>query len=255
MQVGDTLYCMADDGVHGYELWKGSSANGVWIGDVDAGTSEVQVKLTGTNGTVTLGDTSGLTFSVGDGTDDATMTFKGTVEEVNEALNGMSFLPTLDYNGTLAKITIATSDLGASGTGGAKTTTDTINITVNPVPDKPVAGDFTATVAEDTVVILSGWNFTDADANAAQSIKVTDLPDHGVLFLDANNNNKFDWGEAVSVNQVISWANAKTTVPRVKYIGEADYNGSDSLRYVVVDSTGLEGTVSGTRDHYGLSRE
>src|SRR4030095_174337 len=43
------------------------------INDVDAGSSSVQVTLTATNGTLTLSGTSGLSFTSGDGTADATM--------------------------------------------------------------------------------------------------------------------------------------------------------------------------------------
>jgi hypothetical protein len=38
-----------------------------------------------------LSHTGGLSFSSGDGTADATMTFKGTLSSINAALNGMSF--------------------------------------------------------------------------------------------------------------------------------------------------------------------
>src|SRR5678815_4005454 len=47
-------------------------ANAISIADIDAGSSSVQVTLTATNGTLTLNSTTGLTFSVGDGTSDAT---------------------------------------------------------------------------------------------------------------------------------------------------------------------------------------
>ena len=50
---------------------------------------------------------------------------------------------------------IVTSDLGGSGTGGAKTDTDTVAVTVTPVADAPVAGNFASTVNEDAVVTLS----------------------------------------------------------------------------------------------------
>ena len=53
------------------------------------------------------------------GASDATMTFTGTVDEINAALNGMTFLPSLNYNGTAATVGITTDDLGNTGTGGA----------------------------------------------------------------------------------------------------------------------------------------
>ena len=67
-----------------------STGNGnlISISDVDAAAGIVQVQLVSTNGATTLSGTTGLAFSVGDGTADATMTFTGTVAEVNTALAG-----------------------------------------------------------------------------------------------------------------------------------------------------------------------
>jgi hypothetical protein len=109
-----------------------SSGNGnqILIADVDAGSNEMQVTLTATNGTITLSTTTGLTFSTGDGTADPTMTFTGTATNINNALNGMSFNPTSGYNGP-ASLSITTNDQGFTGSGGALSDTDIIAITVN----------------------------------------------------------------------------------------------------------------------------
>ena len=48
---------------------------------------------------------------MGDGTDDATMTFSGTIADVNAALDGLTFTPTASYTGP-ASLRIQTSDLG-----------------------------------------------------------------------------------------------------------------------------------------------
>jgi hypothetical protein len=57
------------------------------------------VTLSATHGTLTLSQLTGLTFTVGDGTADATMTFTGTMANINAALNGLTYAPTADYNG------------------------------------------------------------------------------------------------------------------------------------------------------------
>jgi CSLREA domain-containing protein len=108
-----------------------SSGNGnqISVADSDAGTNSVQVTLTGTNGTLTLNGTSGLAFSVGDGTADATMTFTGSVANINGALNGTSFTPTAGFSGA-ATLTLTANDQGNTGTGGPLTDTDTVNIQV-----------------------------------------------------------------------------------------------------------------------------
>ena len=66
------------------------------------------------------GGTTGLAFSSGDGTADATMTFTGTLANINTALNNLSFQPLANYNGAAA-LTISTNDLGNTG-GSAQTT-------------------------------------------------------------------------------------------------------------------------------------
>src|SRR5204863_474609 len=90
------------------------AANAIQISDLDAGSNPVQVQLTATNGTMTLSGIAGLSFTVGDGTSDTTMTFTGTITAINTALTGMSYTGTLDYNGA-ATLTILTDDQGNTG--------------------------------------------------------------------------------------------------------------------------------------------
>src|SRR5439155_23447019 len=111
--------------------------NLISVGDVDAGGGQIQVTLTATNGTLTLAGLTGLTFTTGDGTSDATMTFTGTLVDINAALDGMAFTPTLHYNGA-ASVQITTDDQGNSGIGGALSGSDTVNIAVRPVDHAPV---------------------------------------------------------------------------------------------------------------------
>jgi len=106
-----------------------SNANALSISDVDAGSDEVQVTLTAANGTLTLSGTGGLSFTSGDGADDASMTFTGTIGDINTALNGLLFTPAADYSGS-ASIQITTNDQGRTGSGGPLSDTDTIGITV-----------------------------------------------------------------------------------------------------------------------------
>ena len=96
--------------------------NLISISDADSGANAVEVTLTADTGTITLlnPDPSGrLTYLAGDGTEDATMTFTGTVADINTALEWVSFRPEADYLGD-ATITITTDDLGNVGLGGAQ---------------------------------------------------------------------------------------------------------------------------------------
>lgn len=74
----------------------------------DAGNS-LNVTLAATDGTLSLSGTTGLSFTSGDGTTDATMTFSGTVESINTALSGLSYQPTSEFSGS-GSMAISTTD-------------------------------------------------------------------------------------------------------------------------------------------------
>ncbi len=116
------------------------------IADGDAGTDLLEVALAVTNGTLTLATLTGLSFTAGDGTADAAMTFTGTLSDINAALNGMSFTPTTSYLGAAA-LQIDVDDQGNTG-DGALTDTHTVNITVADLPE--------ITLLRSSTVIASG---------------------------------------------------------------------------------------------------
>jgi hypothetical protein len=89
----------------------------------------MQVTLSVSHGTLTLAGTTGLTFSAGDGTSDATITFTGTVSAINTAIDGMSYSVTPFYSGA-DTLTITTNDQGNTGSGGPLSDTDTVAISV-----------------------------------------------------------------------------------------------------------------------------
>jgi hypothetical protein len=88
----------------------------------------VQVTLNVGHGALTLSATAGLTFSAG-ANHTAAMTVTGAISNINNALNGLIYLPALDFSGP-ATLTITTNDLGNFGVGGARTDIDTIAIAV-----------------------------------------------------------------------------------------------------------------------------
>src|SRR5262249_24618987 len=107
-----------------------STANGnrIAVSDGDAGNNPVKVTLSVTHGTLPLSGTNGLTFSAGDGSADATMTFTGAIPDVNAALDGLSDAPDAAFSG-LASLTITTDDQGNFGVGGPRSATSGVSVT------------------------------------------------------------------------------------------------------------------------------
>lgn len=114
-----------------------SSANGNQISASDPdGNVAAQATLGVNNGTLALSTIAGLSFTTGDGTSDANMVFTGTLNDINTALNGMSYAPNADYNGS-DTLSFTTNDQGNTGTGGALSDTDTVPIAITAVNDEP----------------------------------------------------------------------------------------------------------------------
>jgi uncharacterized delta-60 repeat protein len=107
-----------------------AEGNAISVADVDAASSPVRVKLTATGGQITLSQLTGLVFTTGDGTSDATMTFSGAISSINAALDGLIFTPTVNFSG-VGSLQITTNDLGNSGSGRALSDTDAVSITIN----------------------------------------------------------------------------------------------------------------------------
>ena len=130
--------------------------NTIGIPAPDAGDALLQIMLTASNGTMTLGTTTGLTFSSGTGSGDVSMRFVGTLDAINAALDGLVFLPTPNFNGSAA-LDITTTDTPESG--GVFSDTDIVLITVNAVNDAPTGTDKTITMTVNTTRTHSAGDF------------------------------------------------------------------------------------------------
>src|SRR5262249_27047022 len=99
--------------------FSGSYGNAISVSDPD--TANLSITLSVDHGTLTLSGLTGLGFTAGDGTADATMTFNGTQADINAALSGMTYTPAGDYNGP-DTLHMLTSD-------GSASDADTVGIT------------------------------------------------------------------------------------------------------------------------------
>ena len=92
------------------------SITGISVADVDAATGAVKITMSVAQGRLTLAQTTGLTFTVGDGTSDAAMTFTGTVANVNLALARVDYLGNANFSGA-DTLSISVDDQGEYGLG------------------------------------------------------------------------------------------------------------------------------------------
>ncbi len=108
---------------------------GLSVADVDVNdTAEpeniIEVTVTVHHGQITLEDPSLVSFTVGDGLDDPTMTFTGTLAQVNAAMESITYSPFTDYHGS-DSLDIVVSDLGHTGPGGPSVVESSIRIESN----------------------------------------------------------------------------------------------------------------------------
>ena len=105
----------------------------------DAETRQVKAIFTATHGHLSLLDIDSLlesdsingpVFDSGTGQEEVTFTLRGTITDINLALEWLVFQPAPEYSG-VASITVETSDLIPDANLGIQTDTDTLSITID----------------------------------------------------------------------------------------------------------------------------
>lgn len=99
---------------------------GISISDPESQSQTVSISVS--HGTFSLASTTGLSFSVGDGTADASMTFSGTLANCNTAIATLTYTSTTDYTGS------DTLTINSTDSGGGAATQKTVAITVTFTP-------------------------------------------------------------------------------------------------------------------------
>jgi VCBS repeat-containing protein len=225
---------------------------GISINDIDAGSGNVRVTLnalgTGTpstGGNINFGSTAGLTV-VGNNSNSVTLT--GKLTDLNNALNSFNYQGQTNVNGT-DQIVVTVNDQGLIGAGGAKSATQTLNVNINPVNDAPVlsvAGGTTRTVAEDTLLTLSGITVTDVDAGTS-NMQVTVSVLQGLLNATAAGSPATTISGTGTNALTITGSQAaiNSTLSNLRYQGNLNYNGPDVVT-IAVNDQGNTGNVGGS---------
>ncbi|MCL4204328.1 MAG: cadherin repeat domain-containing protein, partial [Pirellulaceae bacterium] len=99
-------------GINQELTFSAATANAIVIDDADAGSDALSVQLTPVGGTLNMADE-----------------LFGSLEELNQLLDGLIFTPDSEFQGE-ALLNILTNDLGHNGLGGARTANDQILISV-----------------------------------------------------------------------------------------------------------------------------
>ncbi|XOB65557.1 retention module-containing protein [Deferribacteres bacterium DY0037] len=146
--------------------------------------------------------------------DDLTVSIATQPEHGTVVVNSdgtVTYTPAADYNGT-DSFTYTVSD----GKGG--TDTATVNLTVNPVNDNPVAVDDIVTLDEDAATVINVLsNDSDLDGDEL-TVSIATQPEHGTVVVNSDGT--------------------------VTYTPAADYNGTDSFTYTVSDGKGGTDTAT-----------
>ncbi|MBC8311860.1 MAG: tandem-95 repeat protein [Candidatus Marinimicrobia bacterium] len=203
---------------------------GFSVEDVDIADYSMEVELSVENGVMTLSETENITFDYGDGFEDEQMSFSGTKTAVNNLLNSITFIPNEHFNGDVV-LSAEVNDLGAYGSGGSQTDSQTFMITVNPINDSPEGVDDSFSLAEGTELTdnvlqndidLDEVNGSSPSSHYSLTINTTPIENvqHGSLSLTS---------EGVFTYQPFE-----------------NYNGDDSFTYELIDGEGLtaQATVS-----------
>ena len=200
---------------------------------------------------VTLAQTGGLTFTTGDGTSDASMVFTGTVANVNAALATVQYLGNTNYSGS-DTLSISVDDQGNTGSGGAKTNSKSIGITVAAVNDAPVLTvPGSQTADESTSLAISGISVADVDA-ASGAVKITMSVIHGRMTLAQTSGLTFTTGDGTSDTSMVftgTLTNVNAALATINYLANTDYTGADTLSISVDDqgNTGSGGAKTKSR--------
>jgi VCBS repeat-containing protein len=184
---------------NGTLTFSSGNSNQISTSDVDAGASNVQVTV---SVPATKGTLSGTGFT-GNGTNSITIT--NTLANVNTALNTVVYTPPAGTTQAVT-LTVLTSDLGNTGTGGTQTDSDTVTINIDQAPfvSSTVPADLATQVGtqanitvtfSEAVNVTGTWFTVSCASSGAHTAAVSGGPTTWILNPDTD----FSTGEICTV--------------------------------------------------------
>lgn len=207
---------------------------GAEIADPDSGNASVEVTVT-----VTAGFLSGPTTAFGSAGSGFPLKLTGSVESVNNILDagGIGYVPVPNSDRT-ESITFDVSDLGRHGSGGVRTTSQTVPLVIDPVNDPPFIystlggwiNSFQLSEHFSNQWTLSFSGFAVNDDAGSQPIRLDIITSTGTL-------------EAVSAQNVV----VSGTTTSKSFIGSIaaiqTYFSEDRFRWVMGDDPDQAGSI------------
>lgn len=195
------------------------------VSDVDVTETlggQLEINISVSRGAISLSQISGLAFTVGDGQADSQMTFSGTMEDINLALQSMIYQPEENFVGEVS-LSFISNDQGFTGSGGPLMDEDLILITVKENNMPPIAAADAYTLDEDTSKSIGSpgvlGNDNDQDSDPLVAILTSNVSS-GTLSLNPNGSFSFQPNE--------------------------NFSGEDHFSYQASDGSAASGSVSVT---------
>jgi hypothetical protein len=217
--------------------------NGITVADQSAGSNSDSLTLSVSNGIITMGSTTGLTFTGSNGSSSFTVT--GTLGHLTAGLNGLIYQPNINYVGS-DSLVASLFDPGDGLTGNT-----TVPLSVNAVTAPTIGAPSTATVAENGTLVFTSGNsnaISVADNGAGGNADaLTMTVSHGTLTLASTTGLIFTAGGNGSASFTVkgTLSNLGAALTTVTYQPTANFAGSDSLAILIADSAdGKSGSAS-----------
>ncbi|WP_425928250.1 DUF4347 domain-containing protein [Pseudomonas sp. NyZ201] len=225
-----------------------ANGNAISISDVDANGGLVSVTLTANNGLLTLGSLSGITLVTGTGVNNITMSFEGTLANVNAALQTLSFRSASNFLGA-ASLTVETNDNGNSGSGGAKLDIDTIAIDVVPVNPKVTSvsaqGPDRAVKVGDEVLINVSWDQAVTVSGGTPSLLLeTGLVDRNAVYVSGSGSNTLVFKYTVQAGDISADLDFQSTTA-LQLNGALITNATSDLAVLTLPTVGGANSLGG----------
>ena len=216
-----------------------SGTSAITVADSSIGSGVDTVKLSVSDGTLSLGSTSGLSSVSGNGS--ASVTLTGTIAKLNAALAGLIYTPKSGFSGSDA-LTVTITDPGDSLSASGKVT---LTVTAPAAPKVTAPSSFSLTNNE-SVAFVNTISITDSAAGSGTE-KLVLSTTHGTLALGSTTGITITSGANKSASMTLSGtlAHLNAAIDVLTFNPTSGYTGSSPISLTYTD-TGNNLTGSAT---------